>query len=111
MASLSRRRPNTFNMAEALLYSGDARGSDKFWATTARELGVKVKDIKAEDYDKLSKEEKDRVEEEYQEVIRRLNRPSIDAETEEGKLVRRDMLQADNADAIFAIGTFNKEKM
>jgi len=111
MASLSRRRPNTFNVVEALLYSGDARGSDKFWATTARELGIKVKDFKAEDYDKLSKEEKDRIEEEYQEVVRRLNRPSIDAETEEGKLVRRDMLQADNADAIFAIGTFNKEKM
>lgn len=111
MTSLARRRPNTFNMAEALLYSGKADGSDQFWAAAARELGIKVQDITAEDYDALSTEEKDRIEEEFQEVLRRLNRTEWPVDTREGKDVRRDMMQADNADAIFAIGTYDKEKM
>ena len=87
----------------AEFYSGKADGSDTVWAQEARDLGIKVTDYTTDDYDALSQQEKERVEKEYVEARGFLGKPVLSAKTEGGKLTRRDMMQADSADAIFAI--------
>lgn len=96
-----------FDIANAEFYSGAAKGSDKYWGEQARALGIKVKDYTTRDWDNLSQEWKDRLDEEYQEVVSILNRKVLDKNSYSGKLVRRDMMQADKADAIFAVGTID----
>ena len=91
------------------LYSGAADGSDKEWGAQARALGIKVKDYVVQDWDALSQEWKDKLDKEYQEVVRILGRKVLDKNSYSGKLVRRDMMQADKADAIFAIGTISPQ--
>ena len=84
-------------------YSGKADGSDTVWAQEARDLGIKVTDYTTDDYNALSQQEKERIEKEYVETRGFLGKPVLSINTEGGKLTRRDMMQADNADAIFAI--------
>ena len=86
-------------------YSGAAEGSDKYWAEKARAIGIKVKDYTPQDWDYLSQDQKDKINEEYTEVVNILGRNILFANSYAGKLVRRDMMQADSADAIFAIST------
>lgn len=88
-------------------YSGAAPGSDIIWAEEARALGLKVKDYTTKDWDSLSQEWKDKLDAEYKEVVDILGRKELDIDSYAGKLVRRDMMQADKADAIFAVGTIN----
>ena len=85
----------------AEFYSGKADGSDQAWGQYLRELGLNVKDFTVEDYDALSNEEKNVIEKEYVEARAFLGKPTLSGYP--GKLTRRDMLQADKADAIFAI--------
>ena len=94
-----------FKPEEAEFYSGAAIGSDKAWEEAATKAGIKVKNYTATNWDKLSNEERERLDKEYQEVVNILGRKVLDINSYSGKLVRRDMLQADKADAIFAIGT------
>lgn len=61
-----------------------------------------------DDYDKLSDDDKKQVEEQYKEVVERLQRKQLSADSYSGKLVRRDMLQANSADSILAIGRLGK---
>ena len=94
--------------SSAEFYSGAAIGSDTEWGTQARRLGIKVKDYTTSDYRTLSPEKKNEVEEEYDAARRFLGKPSIriynvNNPNDGGVLTRRDMLQADSADAIFAI--------
>ena len=89
----------------AEFYSGGATGSDMAWAKYLRELGLKVKDFVVADYDTLPQSEKDRIESVYGDISASLGRSFMSKDTFKGKLVRRDMLQAEAADAIFAIGT------
>ena len=93
-----------FKPEEAEFYSGAAIGSDKAWEEAATKVGIKVKNYTVTNWDKLSNEEKERLDKEYQEVVNTLGRKVLDINSYSGKLVRRDMLQADKADAIFAIG-------
>lgn len=89
-------------------YSGAAKGSDTIWAEEAASLGIKTKNYTEESWDNLSKEWQDKLSKEYEEVARYLARPIVASGTKGGKLVRRDMMQADKADAIFAISTIIK---
>ena len=60
-----------------------------------------MKDFTTENYDALSQQEKDIIEVEYAEARSFLGKPILSGLA--GKLTRRDMMQADKADAIFAI--------
>ena len=93
-----------FKPEEAEFYSGAATGSDKAWEEAATKAGIKVKNYTVTNWDKLSNEERERLDKEYQEVVNTLGRKVLDINSYSGKLVRRDMLQADKADAIFAVG-------
>ena len=93
-----------FKPEEAEFYSGAAIGSDKAWEEAATKAGIKVKNYTVTNWDKLSDEERERLDKEYQEVVNTLGRKVLDINSYSGKLVRRDMLQADKADAIFAVG-------
>lgn len=95
----------SFTRGEAEFYSGAATGSDKAWEEAATKAGIKVKNYTVNNWDKLSNEERERLDKEYQEVVNTLGRKVLDINSYSGKLVRRDMLQADKADAIFAVGT------
>lgn len=94
-----------FKPEEAEFYSGAAVGSDKAWEAAATEAGIKVKNYTVKDWDKLSNEWKEKLDKEYKEIVAILGRRVLDINSYSGKLVRRDMMQADKADAIFAIGT------
>ena len=89
---------------DAEIYSGAAEGSDTIWANKAKELGINVKEYTVKDWDKLPQTWKDKLDAEYIEVVRALKRLPYKRDSYKGKLVRRDMMQADKADAIFAIG-------
>lgn len=88
--------------------SGGADGSDTYWSDALLQYGVKVQHITPTDYDALSEEDRGKVEKEYQSVVKILGRREMPASEYRGKLVRRDMLQADNAPAIFAVGRLEK---
>lgn len=85
-------------------YSGGAKGSDTYWGNATNRIGGKTIHYRPTDYDKLSKENKDRIEKEYNEVISYLGKHPSNATGYIGKLLRRDLLQADSASAIFAVG-------
>lgn len=94
-----------FNPKDATFYSGGAVGSDKAWEEAATKVGIKVQNYTVKDWDNLSNEWKTKLDKEYQEIVNTLGRRVLDINSYSGKLVRRDMMQADKADAIFAIGT------
>lgn len=98
-------KSTTFNPETAEFYSGAADGADTVWGTKARELGIKVKDYTIKDWDKLPSEWKEKLDKIYKEVVSRLGRRELPIDTPKGKLVRRDMMQAEKADAIFAVSS------
>lgn len=85
-------------------FSGGAKGSDQFWESYSSKYGVKQIIYTCDDYDKLTFEEKENIEESYLNVIKVLKRSILDKNSYAGKLVRRDMMQANSSDALFAIG-------
>ena len=93
----------------AEFYSGGADGSDLAWDKYLKEKGLRVKHFTVRDYDALPQSEKDRVEKEYQTIVQYLGRNAYPASDYRGKLVRRDILQAEAADAVFAIGEFDSK--
>ena len=97
-----------FYVSEAEFYSGAADGADKFWASEARALGIKVTDYTRDSWNSLSQEQKDKFSSEYEDVAEQLVRPIIPLGGKGDVEVRRDMMQADSADAIFAIGNVVK---
>ena len=98
----------TVNPETAQFYSGGAVGSDTEWGNVAQKYGFNITHYTVNDYDKLSRDDKESVEKQYKEVVKRLLRRQLDANSYSGKLVRRDMLQANSADAILAIGRLGK---
>ena len=86
-------------------YSGGAVGADTEWSNAAKELGINIKHYTTKDYDDLTLEKRTKIDEEYKQVVKILGRRELSTSDSGNKLVRRDMLQADSADAIFAIGT------
>lgn len=98
----------TVNPETALFYSGGAVGSDTEWGNVAQKYGFDMIHYTVDDYDKLSDDDKKQVEEQYKEIVERLQRKQLSADSYSGKLVRRDMLQANSADSILAIGHLGK---
>lgn len=92
----------------AMFYSGGAIGSDTEWGSVAQKYGFDMIHYTVDDYDKLSSDDKESIEKQYKEVVERLSRRQLDANSYSGKLVRRDMLQANSADSILAIGRLGK---
>ena len=84
-------------------YSGGAPGSDSYFEDIINDNGGNMIVYDIDYYDALSKEEKDKYDKEYIEVATQINRPIFDKNSDSGKLVRRDMIQADNASSIIAI--------
>lgn len=98
----------TVNPETALFYSGGAVGSDTEWRNVAQKYGFDMIHYTVDDYDKLSSDDKESIEKQYKEVVERLQRKQLSADSYSGKLVRRDMLQANSADSILAIGRLGK---
>jgi len=98
-----------FNPKEATFYSGGAKGADTYWGEVANKAGIKVVHYTTSDWDNLPKELKEKFEKEYLEVVKILGRKVLNENTYVGKLVRRSMMQADDADAIFAISTLDND--
>lgn len=92
----------------AMFYSGGAVGSDTEWGNIAQKYGFDMIHYTVDDYDKLSRDDKESIEKQYKEVVERLSRKQLSADSYSGKLVRRDMLQANSADSILAIGRLGK---
>jgi hypothetical protein len=99
------QKKGTKDVSGYTFYSGGAKGSDTAWSEEAEKLGITTKHYTPNDWDNLSDEGKNKLDAEYQEVVSMLGRRVLDKDSYSGKLVRRDMMQADKADAIFAIGT------
>lgn len=100
-------QPNSskFDNKKAVFYSGGAEGSDSYWGLLAKHFDIKMKNYTVSDWDNLSQQWKQKLDQEYKSVVKILGRHELDINTYSGKLVRRDMMQADKADAIFAIGS------
>jgi hypothetical protein len=102
--SETRRLENSnFDYENAEFYSGGAVGSDTEWANIAKQYGIKIKEYLVSAFDKLPQEWKARLDAEYKHVVNILGRKELPIDSYSGKLVRRDMMQADKADAVFAI--------
>lgn len=92
------------------LYTGIQRngnytdGGDTIFSEVAEEFGIKTTGYGPKHMDVLTDEQRQEVEEAYQQAVKDLGRTAFPANTESGRLVRRDYLQAKAADAIFAIG-------
>lgn len=85
-------------------YSGGAEGADREWERMIKDIpGADITVYRPQDIEKLTQEDAERVEREYREVIEELKRPYYGADTYTGRLMRRDMLQVREADAVFAI--------
>ena len=96
------------SIANLNFYSGGAEGADTEWGNAIQAIGGTVTHYTTDFYDGLSQDEKDRLEKRYQEVRQVLGyHEANDPKTK--KLLRRDMLQADNAKEVFAVGTSNQE--
>ena len=88
-------------------YTGFAQRSDTEWVEQSKLLGIDSIDTTKE-YNDLNDEDKEDIEQKYLYVVDRLKRKVLDKDTTAGKLVRRDLLQARNADSIIAIGNILK---
>ena len=89
--------------SSTLFYSGGAKGADTLWAQIAREYGFNTLHYYTQDIDTLNQEEYNKVEEQYQKVAKALGNNLSDGSSYTGKLLRRNMLQVNSADSIFAL--------
>lgn len=89
-------------------YSGGADGSDTIWEKKLRENGQKVIVYRPYHISNLSPSEFDEINKQYLETVTMLNRKPMPSTRFAGLLVRRDMLQVKDANAVYAIGTINK---
>ena len=99
--------PSSFtsnNPAEFTNHSGGAKGGDTMWDQIGREFGVTDHNhYTVAYYDTLTQKEKNQLQEQYIGTVNFLKRGVINENTYSGKLVRRDMIQANNGNAIFGI--------
>lgn len=84
--------------------SGGAVGADKVWDTKGRVSGVTHHThYTVSEYDDLSSEHEKQIDNQYLETVKFLGRSILNKDTYAGKLVRRDMMQANASDAVFAV--------
>jgi len=101
----SSTQPTTnLNPAEYTNLSGGAKGGDMTWDAEGKKVGVNNHiHYTPAYYDKLSEAQKQKIEERYKTAAKFLGRNTLSETTYAGKLVRRDMIQANNGDAIFGV--------
>ena len=83
--------------------SGGAVGSDSAWERIGKRYNVRTVD-QTEEYKKLSDEEKLKLEPIYKKIVTALKRTFVKMDSKKGMLIRRDILQVDNSDEVFAVG-------
>lgn len=94
----------TNNPAEFTNYHGGADKYDTYWEQEGKSFGVtKHTTYTTSSYDALDQATKDKLEARYDAARTWLGRSSLSKDTNSGKLVRRDMMQAAKADGIFGI--------
>ena len=92
------------NMNELTNHSGGAKGGDMIWDSIGKEFGVTNHNHYTTKYfDNLSPEQQSELSKQYLQTVKWLGRGVVNSETYAGKLVRRDMIQANNSDAIFGV--------
>lgn len=92
------------DMSQLVDHSGGAPGGDTFWDIIGRLFGVtNHKHYTVNFYDSLSQSEKEQLNKQYIDAANFLQRGKLASDTYAGKLVRRDMIQANNGDAIFGV--------
>jgi hypothetical protein len=86
-------------------HSGGAKGGDmQGWDAIGREFGVTNHNhYTVAYYDKLTAQEKAELDKQYLETVKFLGRGVISKDTYAGKLVRRDMIQANNGESIYGV--------
>ena len=86
-------------------HSGGAKGGDmQGWDAIGREFGVTNHiHYTVAYYDKLTEQEKTELDKQYLETVKFLGRGVISKDTYAGKLVRRDMIQANNGESIYGV--------
>jgi hypothetical protein len=95
---------NGVNPSEFVNYHGGAKKYDTYWEQEGKNIGVTKHTVYTVDsYDKLDQATKDKLEIRYEAARTWLGRGLLAKNTYNGKLVRRDMMQAAKADAIFGI--------
>lgn len=100
----SKASVTTTNPSEYSNFSGGADKYDKYWDAEGRKAGVtKHTHYTTEIYDALATEHKEELSRQYLDAAKFLGRGILAESTLGGKLVRRDMMQANKADAVFAI--------
>ena len=94
----------TTELSTFINYHGGAKKYDTYWEQEGKSFGVTKHVVYTVDsYDELDQVTKNKLEARYTDARAWLNRPNISKDSYAGKLVRRDMMQAAKADAIFAI--------
>jgi len=96
-------------MSDYVFYSGGAKGADTEWENALKNLGYTVIVYTPDSLMHLSSNELNEIEHQYEQVVKKLGRKKLPFATYAGKLVRRDMLQAKDAETIYAIATLNNE--
>ena len=92
------------NPSEFTNHSGGAVKYDTYWDKFGREYGVENHNHYTVDfYNKLSEELKTRYNNMYLQAVKWLDRGVISKDSYAGKLVRRDMIQAEKAEGIYAV--------
>ena len=92
------------SMSDITNHSGGAQGADTVWENIGLEFGVNEQvNYTTKDYDKLNEKEKSDLEDQYKAATLFLGRKILSPNSYGGKLVRRDMLQANSGDSIIGI--------
>jgi hypothetical protein len=92
------------NYSGGQLNGGITEGGDRAWYEVGKEFGVENHTFyKPQDYNALDANTKAMLDAQYKVVVNFLGRGLIGSNTIAGQLVRRDMMQANSADAIFGV--------
>ena len=96
--------PSNLSINDFINHSGGANGGDKTFDEEGRKIGINNHNhYTIEYYDKLAQSVKNILDKQYIESAKFLGRNIISSDSRSGKLVRRDMIQANKGDAIFGI--------
>lgn len=98
------KQPEMNQTTEFTNHSGGAKGGDTVWDQEGRKVGIENHNhYTVAYYDKLSTEEKKQLNSQYLQTVNFLKRGVLDINSYAGKLVRRDMIQANNGEAIYGV--------
>ena len=93
-----------FKISNLTNHSGGAKGGDETWDKEGRKIGITNHNHYTVDfYDKLTDKERNELNIQYLQTVKFLGRGVISENTYSGKLVRRDMIQANKSDAIYGV--------